>query len=90
MTVYVDTMQAKFGRMTMSHMAADTTEELLAMADRIGVARKWIQKAGTPAEHFDVCKSKKAAAIAAGAVEISQLQFGRLIRSKRERETSGQ
>ena len=47
MTVYVDNMQASYGRMKMCHMVADSTDELLAMADRIGVARKWLQKAGT-------------------------------------------
>ena len=47
MTVYVDNMQAPFGRMKMCHMVADTSEELLAMADKIGVQRKWLQKAGT-------------------------------------------
>ena len=43
MAVYVDTMEAKFGNMIMCHMMADTTEELLEMADKIKVNRKWIQ-----------------------------------------------
>lgn len=72
MSVSVDNMRAKFGRMTMCHMIADTTEELLAMADTIGVQRKWIQDAGTPREHFDISLAKRALAIAAGATEISQ------------------
>ncbi|WP_139804442.1 DUF4031 domain-containing protein [Pseudomonas aeruginosa] len=67
MAVYVDDMNATFGRMKMCHMLADTTEELLAMADKIGVQRKWIQHAGTIKEHFDICLSKKSAALAAGA-----------------------
>lgn len=71
MTVYVDDMNAPFGRMTMCHMFADSTEELLAMADKIGVQRKWIQKAGTIREHFDICLSKRARAVGMGAVEIS-------------------
>ena len=58
--VYVDDAKLKFGRMTMCHMVADTTAELLAMADTIGVARKWIQGAGTYREHFDVCLAMRA------------------------------
>ena len=47
MTVYVDDMHlspmGQFGRMKMSHMIADSTDELLAMADRIGLARRaWV------------------------------------------------
>lgn len=59
MAVYVDNMKAAYGRMVMCHMVADSRDELLAMADKIGVARKWIQKPGTAWEHFDVCKSKR-------------------------------
>ncbi len=70
MTVYVDDMNAPFGRMKMCHMFADSTEELQAMADRIGVQRKWIQYPGTIREHFDIALSKRALAVAAGAVEI--------------------
>lgn len=72
MAVYVDDMKAKFGRMTMCHMLADTSAELLAMADKIGVARKWIQKPGERLEHFDICLQKRALAVKAGAVEITQ------------------
>lgn len=44
MTVYVDTMAAQFGRMKMCHLWADNLDELLAMADKIGVRRKWLQR----------------------------------------------
>ena len=70
MAVYVDDMNAPFGRMLMCHLIADTTDELLAMVDRIGVHRRWIQDAGTKREHFDIALSKKRLALAAGAIEI--------------------
>ena len=77
---YVDDMKAPFGRMLMCHMKADSTSELIAMADKIGVARKWIQKRGDPRrEHFDICLSKRAIAVQRGAREISQLELARLI-----------
>ena len=84
MTVYVDDMRAKFGRMTMCHMLADSDAELLAMADLIGVARGWHQKPGTRHSHFDICLSKRALAVAAGAVEITLRDAGRIILAKRD------
>lgn len=87
MAVYVDDMHTtpmgQFGRMKMCHMVADTTAELLAMADRIGVARKWLQKPGTPQEHFDIATSKRAEAVKAGAIEIRMADVGRMVRAKR-------
>ena len=69
MTVYVDDMRAKFGRLIMCHMIGDTEAELHAMADRIGVARKWHQ-----GDHYDIALTKRALAVAAGAVEITRCQ----------------
>lgn len=83
MTVYVDDMRASFGRMVMCHMLADTTEELLAMADRIGVQRKWLQCQGTPKEHFDIALSKRALAVKAGAVEIGRARVVEIVKTKR-------
>lgn len=74
MAVYVDNMRAQFGRMVMCHMIADTDEELHAMADRIGVARRWHQKAGTSRSHYDIALSKRAQAVSSGAVEITWKQ----------------
>lgn len=82
MAVYVDDMRAPFGRMIMCHMIADSTEELLAMADAIGVARRWIQKAGTRWEHFDISLSRRQKAIEAGAVAITRKDLGRRIAVK--------
>lgn len=83
MSVYVDDMRAQFGRMTMCHMLADSTEELLAMVDRIGVNRRWIQHAGTHREHFDIALSKRALAVRAGAVPVTMKELGIVMRRKR-------
>jgi hypothetical protein len=79
--VYVDnfyiTGGGNYGRMKMSHMIADTSEELLQMVDRIGVSRKWIQYPGQPNEHFDICISKRTLAIlsALSQSELELLKF---------------
>ncbi len=85
MTVYVDSMRAQFGRMVMCHMIADTSAELLAMADKIGVARKLLQEPGTHREHFDICQSKRVLAVKNGAQEVSMMQIGRMIRARNPR-----
>lgn len=82
--VYVDDMRASFGRMVMCHMLADCDEELLAMADRIGVARRWHQYPGTPRSHFDIALSKRALAVAAGAGEITWRQSGLVSMHRRQ------
>lgn len=69
MSVYVDSMKARFGRLTMSHMIADTDEELRSMASTIGVQQKWHQ-----GDHFDICQSKRALAVRSGAIEITLRQ----------------
>ena len=87
MTVYVDDMYrspvGQFGRMKMSHLLADTTDELLAMAREIGINPKWIQHPGTRDEHFDIAISKRAAAIAAGAIPITYRQCGAMNKRRR-------
>lgn len=73
--VYVDDMRAPFGRMVMCHMLADTDDELHAMADRIGVARRWWQSPQkTSGSHYDIALSKRALAVRLGAVEITWRQ----------------
>jgi hypothetical protein len=84
MAVYVDNFRAKVRGMVMCHMLADSSDELLAMADRIGVDRKHLQDAGTYREHLDICLTKRAAAVAAGAVEVSLSELGRIIRLRRD------
>lgn len=66
----------------MCHMLADSDEELLEMVDIINVQRKWHQHAGTPRSHFDICLKKRAAAVAAGALEITIRDAGRIVRER--------
>ncbi len=75
MSTYVDNFDSQFGRMRMCHMLADSTAELLAMADQLGVARRWIQDEGTYREHFDICLSKRRLAVHLGAQEITTAQL---------------
>jgi hypothetical protein len=83
MTVYVDDMYASFGRMKMCHMIADSRAELDAMADAIGVARRWIQKPGKPDEHYDVAMAARAKAVALGAKEITLRELAAITYKRR-------
>lgn len=91
MTVYVDDMRAPFrpghrpGRTyVMCHMVADTEAELHAMADRIGVARRWYQ-----GDHYDVTQTKRAEAIKAGARAIPLRQLARMVWNRRRGQPLG-
>lgn len=77
MTVYLDNVAFRYRQMTMCHMWADSLDELLEMADTIGLNRKWIQ--GHPELsleqyktamwiHFDVSITKRNEALKAGAI----------------------
>lgn len=79
MPVYVDDMRARLGRLVMCHMIADTEEELHAMADQIGVARKWHQ-----GDHYDIALSKRALAVATGAVEITKREAAYMAVTRRK------
>lgn len=87
MTVYIDDMylypMGRFGRMKMSHMIADTDEELHAMADKIGLPRRWFQ-----GDHYDVSMSLRAKAIEAGASSITLRELGQIVREKRRQKSS--
>lgn len=82
MAVYVDEPKHPKGRMMMCHMVADTSDELVEMADKIGVARKWLQDAGTTREHFDICKTNRARAVMFGAKEVTSRDIVRIQRGK--------
>jgi len=85
MSVYVDASIYGFGRMIMCHMIGDTPDELHAMADRIGIARKWFQQPPKASFwHYDSAKSKRAEAVAAGAIECDRNTFVANLRRIRE------
>jgi hypothetical protein len=95
MTVYVDNSRrfARVGRVAArwSHLTADTPAELHEFAARIGLRREWFQTCKSPLctppcprWHYDVTESKRAAALAAGAQEISWRDLGRLILARRK------
>lgn len=73
MAVYVDTARHPYRGMIMCHMWADSMDELLAMADEIGMNRKWLQQPPKASwVHFDVSLTMKARALAAGAVQTDR------------------
>lgn len=69
MTVYVDDVRHKFGRMVMCHLWADTEAELDAFATRLNLSPQWKQKPPKASwVHYDVSLGKKAQALTLGAV----------------------
>lgn len=69
--VYVDRLPARgWGRWNSgAHMLANDLDALHAMAAKIGLRRAWFQGDSTFA-HYDLTASKRALAVAAGAIEI--------------------
>lgn len=85
MTVYVDNMAASLGRMRMRHMIADTDDELHAMAEKIGIARRhWQSPAKTSGSHYDICISKRRLAVLAGAVEVTMRELAAMNARRRD------
>lgn len=75
--VYIGKNEYRYGRMKMSHMAAETLEELHEMAQKIGVSKRHFQnKFGKP--HYDICQKMKKKAIELGAMEVSDKELIKL------------
>ena len=82
--LYVDHQSAPLGRMTMSHLMADTQKELLQAADALGLRHSWLQNKDQPSEHFDVSESKRKLAIdRLGAVPVTSRKLVEVVRRKR-------
>ena len=86
MSVYVDALMRHgwvlHGRATAScHMYADDVDELHAMAARIGMKRAWFQEHDR-LPHYDLTPSRRALAVANGAVEQTGRQLVRFMRER--------
>lgn len=72
MSVYVDDIKIPWRGMIMSHMTADSVDELHEFAAKLGLKRAWAQ---LPPEHsvphYDVSEGKRQQAIRLGAIEES-------------------
>ena len=86
MTVYVDEPLHKLGRMIMCHMIATDRDELHEMAKKIGIRRAWFQSKGKY-PHYDICKSKRAEAVALGAIEVSSRELVVIAKLVKENES---
>lgn len=64
------------------HLAADTHDELVAMARTLGLRDDWIQDEGTDAEHYDLTPARRALAIREGALEVSHRELAALNKRK--------
>lgn len=73
MAVYVDQPIFVWRGRKWCHMWADDVRELHDFATRIGLSRSWFQKPPKASwEHYDVTESKRAVALAMGAVETDR------------------
>jgi hypothetical protein len=63
---------------------ADSSEELVEFARRIGLNPAWIQYRGTAREHFDVTDGMRRRAVAYGAIEMEMLEMGRWARQRQQ------
>jgi hypothetical protein len=82
MTVYVDAAKVPYRNMLMSHMVADSEDELHAMAHHIGIRRDWYQK-----DHYDVSEGKRKLAIQNGAIVLTRKELGRYLIDRRMKES---
>jgi hypothetical protein len=93
MTVYVDDWRqvARVGqlRARWSHLTADSRDELMTFAARLGLRPAWVQHDDDPVmRHFDVTESKRLAAIRAGATAITWREAGLMVAARRQQQTT--
>ncbi len=92
MAVYVDDMylypMGRYKGMKMSHMMADTREELVDMANKIGLQVKWIQydDFGRHRRHFDISMTYRDKAVDAGAISVTMKELGAIAKAWKEKD----
>ena len=77
MTVYVDTAMHLLRDRRMCHMFSPHLEQLHAMADLIGMQRRWFQDPATMRvswPHYDIDQTRRLLAVGYGAVECDKYQ----------------
>jgi hypothetical protein len=83
MAVYVDNLRDYGWRHGPScHLIADSVDELMEFAVRMGLRPEWFQAKSTP--HFDLTAVARDVAIKHGAIEIDQRQLVAKIRELRK------
>lgn len=81
--LYVDHARIRFRRMLMSHLVADSPDELLQAQTDLGIPDGSIQYPGTWKEHLDVSESKRTLAVRMGAKEITGRELVEITRKKK-------
>ena len=80
--IYLDNYKGKFKNMLMSHLMADTEQELDAIASRLGLKPEWKQQ-GSFGPHFDLSESKRSKAVLLGAKEVTAQDLVKIFGSLR-------
>ena len=78
--IYVGKNKYKFKSFIMSHLVADSIEELHKMAQILDLKRSWFQDGKRL--HYDISQTKKKQAIKLGAIEINDRQIIKLFNNK--------
>ena len=77
--IYVDQAREREGNATISHLLADSLEELHGMATRIGLNRAAFHPGSVP--YYDCAQGKRQQAIKLGAVVIGRQKVRELIQT---------
>jgi len=85
-TAYVDALKpclrnARWRHDESCHLLADSEEELVSFASRIGLRPSWVQRGKLV--HFDLTEGKRRVAVASGAVEVGDRFVAERLRGER-------